>query len=122
MKRIIIASAAAAAAISAAALAVIAADGIKIFINDQELVPKDADGNVVMPYLSDDGTTYLPIRAVSEALGKRVDWNGETQTVTISDEDISYEYGELIYENPLASEADVEGFVMEGDATVSFPD
>jgi len=29
--------------------------------------------------------------------------------------------GELIYENPLASEADVAGFRLEGDAAVSFP-
>lgn len=122
MKKRVLFAAAAAAALSAAAAAVLAADGIRIFINDKELIPKDADGKIVTPYLSGDGTTYLPIRAVSEALGKKVDWNGDTQTVTISDEDITYDYGELIYENPLASESDVEGFVMEGDASVTFPD
>lgn len=31
------------------------------------------------------------------------------------------ELGELIYENPLASPSDTEGFVMEGDGAVSFP-
>ncbi|MCX7714435.1 MAG: YesU family protein [Clostridia bacterium] len=34
---------------------------------------------------------------------------------------VSFKYGDLIYENPLSSEADVSGFVMEGDAKVSFP-
>ena len=30
-----------------------------------------------------DGTTYLPVRAVGEALGKEVNWDGETGTVYI---------------------------------------
>ena len=34
---------------------------------------------------------------------------------------MGYQLGELIYENPLASEADVAGFRLEGDAAVSFP-
>ncbi len=31
-----------------------------------------------------DGTTYLPVRAVGEAVGKVVSWDGATQTVTLS--------------------------------------
>ncbi len=31
-----------------------------------------------------DGRTYLPVRAVSEALGCKVDWDGTTRTVTIT--------------------------------------
>jgi hypothetical protein len=34
---------------------------------------------------------------------------------------IEYELGEIIYENPLASAADIDGFRMEGKAAVSFP-
>ncbi|MGN0162001.1 MAG: DUF1961 family protein [Candidatus Ornithomonoglobus sp.] len=98
-----------------------AQQGISILINGNKLIPKDADGNIVEPFLQ-DGTTYLPIRAVSEALGKNVLWDEETQTVSITDKNISYEYGDLIYENPLASEEDTKNFVMEGDASVSFPE
>lgn len=98
-----------------------AQQGISILINGNKLIPKDADGNIVEPFLK-DGTTYLPIRAVSEALGKNVSWDDDTKTVSITDRDISYEYGNLIYENPLASAEDTKNFVMEGDATVSFPD
>lgn len=101
--------------------AVAAQQGISILINGNKIVPKDVNGNIVEPFLQ-DGTTYLPIRAVSEALGKNVSWDGETQTVSITDKNISYEYGDLIYENPLASEEDTKNFVMEGDATVSFPE
>ena len=32
-----------------------------------------------------------------------------------------FEFGKVIYDNPLASEADVAGFRMEGDAAVTFP-
>jgi len=32
-----------------------------------------------------------------------------------------FEYGHVIYENALASEADVEGFRLEGQAMISFP-
>ena len=34
---------------------------------------------------------------------------------------VSFEIGELLYSNPLAAPADVAGFRMEGDGTVSFP-
>jgi hypothetical protein len=33
-----------------------------------------------------DGTTYVPLKAVSELLGKRVDWDGETNTAYIYEE------------------------------------
>ena len=32
-----------------------------------------------------DGRTLIPLRAVSSALGKNVDWNGETSTALIND-------------------------------------
>ncbi len=56
---------------------------IKLYINQQLVVPKDVNGNVVEPFLI-EGTTYLPVRAVSEALGKVVEWDGENKRVLIS--------------------------------------
>ena len=53
---------------------------IKIMLNGQELIPKDAAGKVVEPFIS-DGTTYLPVRALSEALGLAVSYDGKTSTV-----------------------------------------
>ena len=35
---------------------------------------------------------------------------------------MDYRLGELIYANPLATETDVEGFRLEGEATISFPE
>lgn len=58
---------------------------IKIVIHGEQITPKDGDGNIVNPFIY-DGTTYLPIRAVSEALGETVDWDGSTNTVYIGTE------------------------------------
>lgn len=49
---------------------------IRVFVDGGEIVPKDANGKVVEPFIY-NGTTYLPIRAVAEALGKDVAWDGE---------------------------------------------
>lgn len=57
-------------------------NNIKVVLNGTELTPKDANGNSVEPFVV-NGTTYLPIRAVSEALGLAVEWDGTTQTVIL---------------------------------------
>ena len=59
---------------------------IKIVIDGELLTPKDANGAVVEPFIV-DGTTYLPVRAIAEAFGKDVGWDGETSTVTITSKD-----------------------------------
>ena len=56
---------------------------IKIVINGALTEPKDVNGKVVNPFLI-DGTTYVPIRAITEALGKKIDWDGETKTIYIT--------------------------------------
>ena len=57
-------------------------NNIKIMVDGKEITPKDQNGNTVEPFII-DGTTYLPVRAVASALGKEVDWDGETSTVYI---------------------------------------
>lgn len=58
--------------------------GIKIVVDGVEVTPKDANGKVVEPFAS-NGTTYLPVRAIGEALGKDVTWDGSTATVYVGD-------------------------------------
>jgi len=58
--------------------------GIRVVINGVEVEPKDAAGHTVEPFAS-NGTTYLPVRAVAQALGQDVEWDGETKTVYIGD-------------------------------------
>ena len=57
---------------------------IKIMINGTEIQPKDANGNRVEPFIV-NGTTYLPVRAIGEALQKEVRWDGTTNTVFLTD-------------------------------------
>ena len=55
---------------------------IKLQIDGVPLTPRDANGNVVEPFIY-NGTTYLPVRAVGEAFGKAVEWDGNTNTVYV---------------------------------------
>lgn len=71
---------------------------IQVLYNDISLVvdgvpvtPKDANGVEVEPFVY-NGTTYLPVRAVGEAIGKQVTWDGNTQTVYIGEAPGAAEY------------------------------
>ena len=57
---------------------------IKLVVDGVEITPTDANGNTVEPFAS-EGTTYLPVRAIGEALGKQVTWDGSTATVYVGD-------------------------------------
>ncbi len=46
--------------------------------------PKDADGSTMYPIVYKD-RTYLPVRAVGEALGIKVDWDNDTRTVILGE-------------------------------------
>lgn len=56
--------------------------GIRIVVDGMEYSAKDSDGNSIEPFIY-NGTTYLPVRAVSQALDRRVVWDGSTSTVFI---------------------------------------
>ena len=59
-------------------------NNIKIVIDGTQITPTDANGNVVEPFII-DGTTYLPVRAVAQALGKEVNWDGSSNTVYLGE-------------------------------------
>lgn len=56
---------------------------IKLYINGQPVIPKDANGNTVEPFAI-NGTTYLPVRAVGAALDMNVNWDATTNSVILS--------------------------------------
>jgi len=56
--------------------------GVRIYMDGVEMTPTDAKGNRVEAFIY-NGTTYVPIRAVSQYLGKAVDYDGATQSVYI---------------------------------------
>ncbi len=66
-------------------------NGIKIVVDGKKLNPTDAQGNTVEPMIY-NGTTYLPVRAVANALGKAVYWDGPNYTVYLGDMNGALEY------------------------------
>lgn len=61
-------------------------NNIKIYINGAEIVPKDSNGNTVEPFTM-NGTTYLPVRAIANAFGQDVEWDGATQSIYVGKKD-----------------------------------
>lgn len=56
---------------------------VKVTMDGEEQVYKNEGGAEVFPVII-DGTTYLPLRGIMENLGKDVDWDEETQTITVT--------------------------------------
>ena len=58
---------------------------ISIVVNGTEIAPVDVNGVSTEPFiLNSDGSTYLPVRAVGDALGLDVGWDGNTSTVILN--------------------------------------
>lgn len=55
--------------------------GLEISVNGKS-ISFDTDAK---PFIDDNSCTMIPIRAIAEALNYQVDWNGDNQTVYISD-------------------------------------
>ena len=65
----------------------------KIYVDGKLVKAKDGNGNAVEPLVY-NGTTYLPVRAVGEALNSKVTWDGPKNSVYVgrvnaSDVDVS---------------------------------
>jgi len=57
-------------------------NNISVTLDGEKLDLRDVQGNSVEPFIF-DGTNYLPVRAISEALGLTVSWDGSTNTVVL---------------------------------------
>lgn len=57
--------------------------GISLTLDGQPVIPVDAEGRSVEPFIL-DGTTYLPVRGVANALSLDVAWDGAANTVTLT--------------------------------------
>ena len=60
-----------------------ATTGVTIYVDDQKVDPRNAQGDPVDALLT-GGTTYLPIRALGDALGKDIGWDESTTTAYVS--------------------------------------
>ena len=61
-------------------------DGIGITLNGATFIPRSANGKQVSVFLY-NGTTYVPVRAISEAMGMDVSFNSATRTVVLTTAD-----------------------------------
>lgn len=68
----------AAAFFTISAVSVSAAAGINIFVDER---PLKTDARLI------NGTVYVPLKAVGDSLGARVEWDPETNTVTVASEE-----------------------------------
>lgn len=57
-------------------------NNIKIELDGKQITPMDVNGNYVEPFAI-DGTTYLPVRAVANAMDLEVGWDDSTKTVIL---------------------------------------
>ena len=55
-------------------------NGIGVILDGKNVKLKDENGNTVEPFII-DGTTYLPVRAIANALDLGVSWNSMAQAV-----------------------------------------
>ena len=67
-------------ALAAAGVNITVYPGVALYLDDAKLNPTDANGKPVDVFVY-NGTTYLPVRAVSEALNIPVQWDGSSRTV-----------------------------------------
>ena len=83
---------------------------IKVYFNSQEIEFKNANGATVNPFI-EDGTTYVPLRGISEPLGCQVDWDSGEFAVRIWDKAVPPEGTPLYYLQP--SESDGVSFYYD---------
>lgn len=82
MKKIIFIAVLASLIIALCALPSFAAE-LSVTLDGNDIECVDANGKSVQPIL-EDGTTYLPVRAISNALGLSIDWDDDTKSVLIN--------------------------------------
>lgn len=70
-------------------------NNIKIKLNGETVTPKNEGGGVVEPFII-NGTTYLPVRAVSNMLGCTVGWDANTHTVSLESNTTDFGYVQLL--------------------------
>lgn len=68
------------------------------------------DVEVETPYVAGEGVTLVPLRVISEAFGAKVDWDGDTKTVSIGYGDKAVK---LQIDNKIASVNDKESTLEE---------
>lgn len=89
---------------------------IRICVDGVEMTPRDTAGKEVEPFIY-NGTTYLPVRAVGEAVGKEVTYDGSTNTVYLGKSGVKSYLGQQIEAYQKAGWGTWEGSYKMGGKT-----
>lgn len=89
---------------------------IKICVDGVEMTPRDTAGKEVEPFIY-NGTTYLPVRAVGEAVGKEVTYDGSTNTVYLGKSGVKSYLGQQV--TAYQGNADEGTYSMGGQSYVN---
>ncbi len=87
--------------------------GVNIYVDDVKLNPVDGNGKPVEVFIY-NGTTYLPVRAVAQAVGKDVVWDGKTSSVYLGKHDSS-EPAVMLHELDYFNSSQKNGFSIQKD-------
>lgn len=85
--------------------------GVSIYYNDEYFHPTDSEGFSVEVFLY-NGTTYLPVRAISQLMNAGIDWDQTTKTVLLSMADKEPE----VPAEPETPQADIDSVVKAAEA------
>ena len=88
-------------------------NNIRLVVNGELVTPRDARGNIVEPFLY-GGTTFLPVRALADALGQQVHWDGATATVYVGQVPARAAVEVMLFDRPHIAVGNVAGFRAEG--------
>lgn len=92
---------------------------IKLYIDGVLIIPKDANGSIIEPFIY-NGTTYLPVRALGEAFGKSMEWDGNTNSVYIGGRANKPAVEVPLYNKPYLEIGDSSKFNVKGNEKVNF--
>lgn len=53
-------------------------------VGDSILKINGIETEVETPYVTENNTTLVPLRVITEAFGAKVDWDGDTQKITLT--------------------------------------
>ena len=117
LKKLVTIIAVSAMAASILPYAMAANDDIKIFVDGAELSIAEND---TKPFV-EEGRTLVPMRAIFEALGATVEWNGETQMVSSESDNGSIEMqvgSDIVVINGDEVKIDVPAKIVDGRTVV----
>ena len=89
-------------------------DEIKIYVDNTLVELKDANGKVVKPFIK-NGTTYVPLRGISQALNYLVEWESTSKSVYVWKDDVPPHGVTIDFLHPVEFHANKIAYESQGE-------